>query len=63
MTDLETIAVEQTVCPSCDARPGEPCRTRRDTLARVTHAPRMDPLREAFAVGYDEGYEGGRSHD
>lgn len=51
---LDQIAEDSATCPTCGARPGQRCRTASGRDA-ATHQPRIDPVREGFAAGYEEG--------
>lgn len=49
---LEDLA-RKTVCPRCEARPDHPCMTLGGAETS-THTGRLDPLREAYARGYND---------
>jgi hypothetical protein len=51
----DQIAVEASTCPRCGSMPGEWCRTKSGSRATWTHAPRSNPMREAWSEGYQEG--------
>lgn len=54
--DEYAIARESTMCPRCEARPGEPCRTvSGKPVGKYDHSPRVAPLLEAWRNGYRAG--------
>ena len=48
-------------CASCGAAPGYPCQTRRGKTTSAPHMKRTRPLRDAWIVGYDVGYDDGQA--
>lgn len=48
--DFDVEAVKRLVCPRCEAKPTERCRTVSGRVTE-THTSRWEPLAEAFAAG------------
>lgn len=51
--NLEELALKATMCPRCEARPGEKCQTVGGTRAKYMHEPRYEPLYRAWNDGFE----------
>lgn len=52
--DFHAYALEHLMCPRCEARPGDQCATVTGSRASTLHSSRVDPLRAAYAAGYEK---------
>lgn len=52
-------AVEQIVCPRCEAKRKQPCITVNGEPTSP-HVPRVDPLRIAYGEGFQDGERNAR---
>lgn len=55
MMKVEELAVEHAMCPECEARPTERCKTANGRFATVPHAARRAAVMAGYDVGYAEG--------
>lgn len=51
---LQGAALRATVCPRCEAKTGEPCRTLSGRKTAM-HSPRWAPLAWAYYQGVEDG--------
>jgi hypothetical protein len=49
--ELEKLAVQYTVCPRCEAKPGVECVSVEGAEAREVHSSRLKPLKLAYTLG------------
>ena len=53
---LQDMAKAQTVCPRCEAKPGETCKTVPAGKSTSMHTSRWEPLAQAYFLYRVEGY-------
>jgi hypothetical protein len=55
--DLHDIAIDLIICPLCNALSGDWCKTVTGRRAKYPHESRMWPVRQAYALGWEDGKE------
>lgn len=55
MSELSDLARETTICPFCQAAPGEQCRTSSGLRSQFLHSARERPVMRAWGMGVREG--------
>jgi hypothetical protein len=55
--DLGELVLKTTMCPRCEARPGEKCVTVSGKPAPFSHNPRWEPVYLAWNRGVEFGRE------
>jgi hypothetical protein len=54
--ELEKLAIQYTVCPRCEAKPGDECASLAGAEARETHSSRIKPIKLAYTMGISYGH-------